>query len=31
VHVMAVGNEHRIPAILRRAGLSEVGSTANAG
>ena len=28
VHVMAVGNEHRIPAILQRAGLSEVGGEA---
>jgi methylenetetrahydrofolate reductase (NADPH) len=25
VHVMAVGNEHRIPAILQRAGIGELG------
>ena len=30
VHVMAVGNEHRIPAILRLAGLTEVGGEAGA-
>jgi methylenetetrahydrofolate reductase (NADPH) len=30
VHVMAVANEHRIPAILRLAGLSEVGGEAGA-
>ena len=30
VHVMALGNEHRIPAILQRAGLSEVGGEAGA-
>jgi methylenetetrahydrofolate reductase (NADPH) len=30
VHVMAVGNEHRIPAILRLAGLDEVGGEAGA-
>jgi methylenetetrahydrofolate reductase (NADPH) len=31
VHVMAVGNEHRIPAILRLAGLGEVGAVTPGG
>ena len=31
VHVMAVANEHRIPAILQRAGLGEAGLSATAG